>query len=186
MNLLTVVGLSGSPCTPSRTRAIVKAVMDRIATQASAQARLIDVADLVPDLGIRSRPEASPLVEEALQTIENASLLVVGSPVYKGSYTGLLKHLIDLINYPALLGTPVALLAAGGSNRHALVIEHQLRPLFAFFGAKTLATGVFLTEKTIQNSWVEDSACSARLDQLIAEAVQELNLARTVRASAVG
>jgi FMN reductase len=167
--LLTVVGLAGSPCTTSRTRAIVKAVMDRIAAQAGAKALLVDVADLVGDL----------------QAIESASLLVVGSPVYKGSYTGLLKHLIDLINYPALLGTPVALLAAGGSDRHALVIEHQLRPLFAFFGAKTLATGVFLTDKTIQNGWVEDSACSARLDQLVAEAVHELNLARTVRASAV-
>ena len=184
--MLTVVGLAGSPCTPSRTRAIVKTVMDRIAAQAGAKARLVDVADLAPDLGIRSRAEASPRVEEALQAIESASLLVVGSPVYKGSYTGLLKHLIDLINYPALLGTPVALLAAGGSDRHALVIEHQLRPLFAFFGAKTLATGVFVADKTIQNGWVEDSACSARLDQLVAEAVHELNLARAVRASALG
>jgi FMN reductase len=164
----------------------VKSVVDRIAAQTGVQARLVDVADLVPDLGIRSRPEASPQVEDALQAIESASLLVVGSPVYKGSYTGLLKHLIDLINYPALLGTPVALLAAGGSDRHALVIEHQLRPLFAFFGAKTLATGVFLTDKTIQNGWVEDCACSARLDQLIAEAVHELNFASAARASAVG
>ncbi len=180
----TVVGLSGSPCTPSRTRLIVKAVMERVAAQTGAQARLVDLADLVPDLGIRSRAEASPQVEDALQAIESAGLLVVGSPVYKGSYTGLLKHLIDLINYPALLGTPVALLAAGGSDRHALVIEHQLRPLFAFFGAKTLATGVFLTDKTIQNGWVEDAACSARLEQLIAEAVHELSHARTARASA--
>ena len=48
MNLLTVVGLAGSPCTPSRTRAIVKTVMDRIAAQAGAKARLVDVADLAP------------------------------------------------------------------------------------------------------------------------------------------
>ncbi len=182
--MLTVVGLAGSPCTPSRTRLIVKAVMERVAAQAGAQARLVDLADLVPDLGIRSRAEASPQVEDALCAIETADLLLVGSPVYKGSYTGLLKHLIDLISYPALLGTPVGLLAAGGSDRHALVIEHQLRPLFAFFGAKTLATGVFMTDRTIQNGWVEEAACSARLDQLIAEAVYELKNARTLKASA--
>jgi FMN reductase len=163
----------------------VKAVMDRIATQAGAQARLIDVAELVPDLGISSRAEASPRVEEALHAIESASLLLVGSPVYKGSYTGLLKHLVDLVNYPALLGTPVGLLACGGSERHALVIEHQLRPLFAFFGAKTLPTGVFMTDKTIQNGWVEEASCGARLDQLIAEAVHELTIVRARRASAV-
>lgn len=184
--MLTAVGLSGSPCSPSRTRLIVKAALDRIAAQSGAQARLIDLADLVPDLGISSRADASPRVEEALCAIESAGLLLVGSPVYKGSYTGLLKHLIDLINYPALLGTPVGLLACGGSDRHALVIEHQLRPLFAFFGAKTLATGVFLTDKTIQNGWVEDAACGVRLDQLIAEAVHELDLARAKRAAALG
>lgn len=184
--MLTIVGLAGSPSTPSRTRAIVQAVTDRIAAESGAQTRLIDIADLVPDLGIRSRAEASQRVEEALQAIEGASLLVVGSPVYKGSYTGLLKHVIDLINYPALLGTPVALLAAGGSDRHALVIEHQLRPLFAFFGAKTLATGVFLSDKTIQNGWVEDAACALRLDQLIAEAVHELRTPRPKPASTAG
>lgn len=181
--MLTVVGLSGSPSSPSRTRLIVQAVMDRIAAQAGVQSRLIDLAELVPDLGIGTRAEASARVEDALQAIEGASLLLVGSPVYKGSYTGLLKHLIDLVNYPALLGTPVGLLACGGSDRHALVIEHQLRPLFAFFGAKTLATGVFMTDKTIQNGWVDEASCSARLDQLIAEAVHELTLLRARRAS---
>ncbi len=184
--MLTAVGLSGSPCTPSRTRVMVKAVTERIAAQGGARALLIDLAELVPELGVSSRAGASPRVEEALRAIESADFLLVGSPVYKGSYTGLLKHLIDLINYPALLGTPVGLLACGGSDRHALVIEHQLRPLFGFFGAKTLPTGVFMTDKTIQNGWVEDAACSVRLDQLIAEAVHELNLARTMRASAAG
>ncbi|MFZ1106750.1 MAG: NAD(P)H-dependent oxidoreductase [Rhodomicrobium sp.] len=184
--MLTAVGLSGSPCTPSRTRLIVKAALDRIAEQAGAQARLIDVAGLVPDLGVASRAEASPRVEEALRAIESADLLIVGSPVYKGSYTGLLKHLIDLINYPALLGTPVGLLACGGSDRHALVIEHQMRPLFGFFGAKTLATGVFMTDKAIRDGCVEDASVAARLDQLIAEAVHELDLARARKASASG
>ncbi len=164
----------------------MKAVLDRVAAQAGVQARLVDLADLVPDLGIASRAEAPPRVEEALRAIESADLLVVGSPVYKGSYTGLLKHLIDLVNYPALLGVPVGLLACGGTDRHALVIDHQLRPLFSFFGAKTLPTGVFMTDKTIQNGWVEEAACGARLDQLIAEAVHELDLARTKRATARG
>jgi FMN reductase len=176
--VLTVVGLAGSPSAPSRTRLLVQGVMDRIGEQASAQTRLIDLADLVPDLGIASRSEASPRVEEALRLIETADLLLVGSPVYKGSYTGLLKHLIDLISYPSLLGTPIGLLATGGSDRHAHVIDYQLRPLFSFFGAKTLATGVFIADKTILNGWVGEPACGARLEQLIAEAVFELKLAR--------
>ncbi len=141
---------------------------------------------LVPDLGVASRADASARVEEALRAIEGADLLIVGSPVYKGSYTGLLKHLIDLINYPALLGVPVCLLACGGTDRHTLVIEHQMRPLFGFFGAKTLPTGVFMTDKTIKDGWVEEAGCAARLDQLIAEAVHELDIARAKRAAAAG
>lgn len=169
-----IIGLAGSPSIPSRTRLIVRAVLDRIGGQTGAEVRLIDLAELVPGLGIRSRAEASATVEAALRSIETADLLIVGSPVYKGSYPGLLKHFIDLLNYPCCLGTPVGLLATGGSDRHALVVEYQLRPLFAFFGAKTLATAVFIPDKAIRDGWVEEGACAARLDQMIAEAVHEL------------
>jgi FMN reductase len=171
-----IVGLAGSPSIPSRTRLIVETALDRIGAKTGAEARLIDLAELVPDLGIRSRAEASANVEEALRTIESADLLIVGSPVYKGSYPGLLKHFVDLLDYPCCVGTPVGLLATGGSDRHALVVEYQLRPLFAFFGAKTLATAVFIPDKAIHNGWVEEGACAARLDQMIAEAVHEVNI----------
>ena len=173
-----IVGLAGSPSVPSRTRSLVQSTVDRIAAETGARSRLVDLASLVPDLGIRSRAEASPRVEEALRAIEGAGLLIVGSPVYKGSYPGLLKHLIDLLDYPCLAGTPVGLLATGGSDRHALVAEYQLRPLFAFFGAKTLATAVFIPDKAIVDGAVEDEACRARLGQMIAEAVHELKTAR--------
>ena len=177
----TIVGLAGSPSVPSRTQALVQTALARIAAQSGADARLIDLAALVPDLGIRSRAEASDRVEEALRAVESADLLIVGSPVYKGSYPGLLKHLIDLLDYPCLAGTPVGLMATGGSDRHALVAEYQLRPLFAFFGAKTLATAVFIPDKAIHNGWVTEEAYGARLNQMIAEAVHELKTARPTR-----
>ena len=53
----------------------------------------------------------------------------------------------------------MGLIATGGSDRHALVAEYQLRPLFAFFGAKTLATAVFIPDKAIVNGAVKDEAC---------------------------
>jgi FMN reductase len=171
---------------PSRTCALVRTAVDRIAAQTGASTRLVDLAELVPDLGIRSRGEASPRVEEALAAIEGADLLIAGAPVYKGSYPGLFKHLIDLLGYPCLAGTPVGLLATGGSERHALVAEYQLRPLFAFFGAKTLATAVFVPDKAIHNGWVVDEPCSARLSQMIAEAVHELKALRAGAAAEEG
>ncbi len=173
---MRIVGLAGSPSALSRTRPVVEAVIDLIAAQTGGQSRLVDLALLVPDLGISSRADASPRVQDALRLIETADFLLAGSPVYKGSYPGLLKHLIDLLDYPSLLGTPVGLLATGGSERSALVVEYQLRPLFSFFGAKTLATAVFIPDKAISDGWIEDKTCSARVDRMISEAVRELKL----------
>jgi len=104
----TIVGLAGSPSMPSRTCGLVRTVIDRIAAKTGAKTRLVDLAELVPDLGIRGRADASPRLEEALAAIEGAGLLIVGAPVYKGSYPGLFKHLIDLLEYPCLVRTPVA------------------------------------------------------------------------------
>ncbi|ADP69616.1 NADPH-dependent FMN reductase [Rhodomicrobium vannielii ATCC 17100] len=182
--MLRIVGVTGSVSSPSRTRAVVEATLARIGDAPDVERTLIDVAELLPWLAIRCRDEASPPILHALDAIEGADLLIVGTPVYKGSYTGMLKHLFDLLNYPALFKTPVGLIAVGGSDRHALVIEHELRPLFGFFGAKTLPTGIFLSDKTIEGGRVTDDAANARLDHLVGEAVHELDLVRLRKAKA--
>lgn len=76
--------------------------------------------------------------ERIIQRVEKTGLMVVGTPVYRLSYTGALKHLFDRVDYRALAGKTVLLAAAGGSSYHGLVLEHQLRPLFGFFGAVTV------------------------------------------------
>jgi FMN reductase len=174
IGLPKIVGVNGSASPSSRTRSIVEATIGRIAAQTSADVELISIADLVSELGIASRNDASPRVEAAVRSIETADLLIVGSPVYKGSYTGLLMHLIDLVDYPALAGVPVGLIATGGSDKHALVVEHHLRPLFAFFSARTLPTGLFIADRAIVDGAIEDAATQLRLDQLTREAVEAL------------
>ena len=173
--MTNIVGLSGSASPGSKTRSVVETTIRRIAEKADGATHLIAVADLVPDLGIALRSAASPRLEEALRLIETTDLLIVGTPVYKGSYTGLLKHLIDLVDYSSLAGVPVGLIATGGSDRHALVVEHHLRPLFGFFTAKTLPTAVFISERAIaEGGAIGDQPTQLRLDQLVAEAVDAL------------
>ena len=102
----------------------------------------------------------------------SADALVLASPVYKGSYCGLFKHLFDLLDPLSLAGKPVLLGATGGGPRHALVIEHQLRPLLGFFEAQTLATGIYAADRTSStglvasaprlNGWTARSASSRR------------------------
>ncbi len=184
-DVVKIVGISGSASAASRTKAIIEATIGRIAQESSgAGAHLISIADLVPYLGIAAREEASAPVAEALRLIETADLLIVGSPVYKGSYTGLLKHLIDLVEYTALAGVPVGLIATGGSDKHALVVEHHLRPLFGFFSARTLPTGLFITDKAIVDGVIEDPLTRTRADQLIREAVDAVKAIRSAQSAA--
>ncbi len=101
-------------------------------------------ADLQPSLGrAATLDDLDPTARGIVGDILSADALIVGSPVYKGSYAGLFKHLFDLIDPVTLAGKPVLLTATGGGDKHALVIEHQLRPLFAFFEAAVLPTGVY-------------------------------------------
>jgi FMN reductase len=167
----SIVAIAGSLGKPSRTRLLVLDVARRIAARSGATITVVDVADLAPDLGRSfARPAAEP-VEAALKAIESADLIVAGSPIYKGSYTGLFKHLIDLVEHRALGGTPVALLATGGSDRHALAVEHQLRPLFGSFDADTLPTAVFVIDRDVgADGQVANESVHARIEKLVGEA----------------
>lgn len=181
-----IVAISGSPTPRSRTRSLVEEVLGRIAQESGGSTSMVDIAELVPSLMVRSREEASPLLGHALRSVEEADLLVVGSPVYKGSYTGLFKTFMDLVEYKSLAGVPVALLATGGTDRHALVIDHQLRPLFGFFNAHTLPTGVFVSDGSFVDGRIEDLALLKRLSSLVhegAEAVRRRAATRKLRAA---
>ena len=85
-------------------------------------------------------------------------MLVVATPVFRGSYTGLFKHFFDFVHQDALIDKPVLLAATGGSERHALVIDHQLRPLFSFFQARTLPLGIYATDKDFVDYRLQDDA----------------------------
>jgi len=169
-----IVGISGNALPNARTRWVVEGVVAQIARRVCAAPHTVAVADLVPDLGIGVRRAASPRLEEALRRIETADLLIVGSPVAKGSYSGLLKHLIDLLDEGALGGVPIGLIATGGGDLPALIAERHLRALFRGLSASILPTGVFVAEQAIIGGAIVDAAAIVRLDRLIAEAVAAL------------
>jgi FMN reductase len=173
MSVHSIVGISGSPKRFSRTTAVVRAVLEAIDAGAPANARLIELADAAPVLFralTRDRLEADPQAWSIIGAVEAADVLVVGTPVYRGSYSGALKHLFDLVHHEALAGKLVVLAATGGSLVHGLVNEHQLRPLFGFFNALTVPTTIFATEA----DFVEFQLVNPRIDTRIARAAQEV------------
>jgi len=163
--ILKTVIVNGSLSRPSRTRVLLDALHERLAEQLPLKVQTIDLVDLLPDVGAALSQDAlSPKALQAVQAIEQADFLVVGSPVFRASLPGLLKHLFDLVGQHALQGTPVLLAATGGSQRHSLVLDHQLRPLFGFFCALPLPLGVYATPQDIQDGEIASDALRQHIE----------------------
>jgi FMN reductase len=168
---LRVVGVSGSLVTPSKTTVLVRSILDEIAKRRDAEPHLIQLHELGRHLGgAVARTELPEQAELELQRIESADLLVVASPVYRATFTGLFKHLFDFVDQYALVDTPVLLAATGGSDRHALMIEHQLRPLFGFFQAVTLPIGVYASDSDFADYRVTSDRLRQRIDLAVTRA----------------
>ncbi len=159
-----VVAVSGSLHEPSKTTALVRAIAGAVAERAEVEIEVIELTDIGPSLaGALRRDQLPARVEEKLVAIESADLLIVGSPVYRASFTGLFKHLFDFVGQYELVGKPVLLAATGGGERHALIIEHQLRPLFSFFQALTLPLGVYASDTDFDGYVIASDVLHARI-----------------------
>jgi FMN reductase len=84
-----------------------------------------------------------PSLAAALRAVTEADALIVVTPVFSASYSGLFKSFFDVLEKDALAGTPVLIGATGGSARHSLVLEHAMRPLFAYLRAVVVPTAVY-------------------------------------------
>lgn len=172
---LKIVAVSGGLQRPSRTLALVEQLLEGLSDAWPVDTRLVELGEIVPKFGaVLQRAQLPPDIETILRDIETADLLLVASPIYRGSYTGLFKHLFDFVHHEALVDVPVLLAATGGSDRHALAIDHQLRPLFSFFQAHTLPIGVYATDKEFDNYRVTSEALRARIALAVERAVPVL------------
>jgi FMN reductase len=172
-----IVVLSGSLNKPSRTRAVLETIAQRIAPRLHAEVAVVDIAELAPELGAAVTFDKLPTaVVEAQRLLASADLLVVGSPVYKGSYSGLFKHFLDLLEPTRLSGKVAILAATGGSDRHALVLEHQFRPLLSFFEINTVPAGVYVSDSELDGPRLKDpsGAASRRIDLAVEQALRLL------------
>jgi FMN reductase len=160
---LRLVAVSGGLQRPSKSAALAEHLLDLISDALPCEQRLVELGQLAPQFaGATWRTHLPDTVERELAAVEQADVLVVATPVYRGSYTGLFKHFFDFIHEDALIDTPGLLAATGGSERHALVIDHQLRPLFSFFQARTLPLGVYATDKDFVDYRLQDEALITR------------------------
>lgn len=170
MSAPKLVGIAGSFNRPSKTYSLVQTVADLTSGRYGFSSRIYDLHDVGPSLGAAQRREdLDDQAKGVIDEIVSADALVIGSPTFKGSYPGLFKHLIDLIDPHELRAKPIIITGTGGGDRHALMVEHQLRPLFGFFMAHTLPTAVYASDRDFTDYRVSSEPLASRIHEVVGE-----------------
>ena len=145
MSRPTVTVLNAGLRVPSSSRLLAERIADAVrAHLPGAELRIVDLrghAHPIMDALLTGFPTGE--LADVLAGVAESDALVVVTPTFQATYSGLFKAFVDLIDKDALRGMPVLLAATGGSERHSLMVDHGLRPLFAYLGAEPLTTGIF-------------------------------------------
>lgn len=168
-----IVGISGSLSKGSRTSIVIQQVLDAIAKVEGVTTELLEIHQL--DLVFCDGRQPDKYEGETRRIIDlvcAADGYVIGSPMYRGSYTGSFKNLFDLLPNDALRSKPVGLTATGGSDHHYLALEHQLRPLMAFFNAYSMPTVVYAQNANFDAQKRLNDDVRATCDRLAQEIVK--------------
>ncbi|MER7773430.1 CE1759 family FMN reductase [Streptomyces sp. NPDC096191] len=144
---MRLVVVSAGLSVPSSTRLLADRLAAATAGQTSAEVQVIELRDLAVEIAhtFTSGFPAPPLAD-AFAAVAEADGLIVVTPVFSASYSGLFKSFFDALSVTdedALAGKPVLIAATGGTARHSLVLDHALRPLFAYLKAVVVPTGVY-------------------------------------------
>lgn len=129
---------------PSSTRLLADRLATATVKNTSAEVEVFELRDLAEDIAHNfTNGFPAPDLAAALTAVAAADGLIVVTPVFSASYSGLFKSFFDVLDKDALTGKPVLIAATGGSARHSLVLEHALRPLFAYLRAVVVPTAVY-------------------------------------------
>ncbi|GAB2893404.1 NADPH-dependent FMN reductase [Streptomyces deserti] len=145
--MATVLSVSGSPSASSRTNRLLRHLDQRLIAQGHEVVPL-DVRT-IPAEALLGADVRHPAIVEATELFARADGVVVGTPVYKASYSGVLKALLDLLPQYALTGKTVLPLATGGTTAHVLAIDYALRPVLTSMGAAHVVQGWFTLDQDL-------------------------------------
>ncbi|MEQ6896732.1 FMN reductase [Microbacterium sp. KR10-403] len=161
--------------TPSSTRmladrlsaAVVKHLDERGITASVDTFELRDLAHDITNNMLTGFAGAE--LESMINTVVSADALVVVTPIFSTSYSGLFKSFIDVLDKESLIGKPVLIGATAGTPRHSLAIDYAIRPLFAYLHADAVSTGVFAASEDWGSTGDQVATLGDRIEKGAAE-----------------
>ncbi|TEC48918.1 NADPH-dependent FMN reductase [Pseudomonas aeruginosa] len=177
---MLVVSIAGSPSVRSRSGVLLERARDWLSRR-GVEVASHQVLDFPAEDLLRARLDSPPVLALAEQ-IGRADGLLVATPVYKASFSGALKVLLDLLPERALEHKVVLPFATGGSSAHMPAVDYALKPVLAALKAQEVLHGVFAVDKQIAYATESDPArLEPVLEQRLENALETFHLALSRR-----
>ncbi len=180
----SLVIISAGTSDPSSTRMLADRIADRTCELAACHGRtvtssVIELREISADISSALVSQLiTPRLQAAITALGEADGIVASTPVYKAGPSGLFSSFIDILDDDLIIARPVVLAATAGTARHALVVDEQMRSMFAYLRAMTIPTSLFAAPE----DW-GDPALNKRIDRAAVELVllMESDFARKIR-----
>jgi FMN reductase len=163
-----LAAIVGSVTPPGRLNAAIQWAVDRAAAETEVTASTLNLADYrISFADGRPLDRFGDDSARVVAALAEADAVLLASPVYRGSFTGALKNLLDLTPVDALRGKPVGIVAMGATTHHYLGVDWHLRAVLAWFGALVAPTSVYLESAHFHDGRFSDTTAQTALRDLV-------------------
>ncbi len=164
----TLLGIHGTVTSPGRLhQALEIALKSASASDSSVSASVLHLGDHRISFADGRPPEAyGDDTQSVVEQVMAADLYLIATPIYRASFTGALKNLLDHIPVEGLMGKACGLIGMGATDHHYLTVDTQLRPVLAWFGAHLVPGQVYLQSQHFQDGKLADPGSIAGLETL--------------------
>ncbi|GAB4384175.1 MAG: NADPH-dependent FMN reductase [Elainellaceae cyanobacterium] len=176
--MANILAIAGNPTSPSRTYGLVE-YANALLQQQGFSTETIAVRDVSPEVLVYGKYN-SPNLEPIKAKLAQADGVIVATPIYKASYTGLLKAFLDLLPQRAFEGKVVLPIATGGTIAHLLAIDYSLKPVLSELKARHILGGVYAVDKQLETQpdgrLKVDEETDERLQKAVHDLIEAVNL----------
>lgn len=187
MSNITITIISGSPTEHTRLNGVLDEVVKNF-SGVNINPEIIQVRNLPAEALIQAKFDSEEIVR-ANKKVEDSNIIIILTPVYKASFTGVLKTYLDLLPQNGLEDKTILPIAIGGTFGHLLMLDYALKPVLSALGATHILKGAFVLDSQIQkienNKYELDEAAKTRLETSLDIIKKSLSLEKNVTSSIV-